>query len=47
MKIKTTVRGGLSSASAVVSPALIANPRRGCPTVITVRPVLTTAILLA
>ena len=47
MKIKTTVRGGLANATAVASPVVIVNPRRGCPTVTTVRPVLTTAILLA
>jgi hypothetical protein len=46
MKIKTTVRGGLASAAVAVATPII-NPRRGCPTTTTVRPVLTTAVLIA
>jgi hypothetical protein len=45
MKIKTTVRGGMMAINSPVP--IVVNPRRGCGTGGIVRPVLTTAILLA
>jgi hypothetical protein len=45
MKIKTTVRGGMTSI-ATTGP-IVVNPRRGCGTGGIVRPILTTAVLLA
>lgn len=45
MKIKTTVRGGM--AAVAIRVPIIVNPRRTCGTGGIVRPVLTTAILLA
>lgn len=47
MKIKTTIRGGSMTTTAVATPVVIANPRRFCTTAITGRPVLTTAVALA
>jgi len=47
MKIKTTVRGGLAVATRAVATPILVNPRRSCGTGGIVRPVLTTAILLA
>ncbi len=46
MKIKTTVRGGMA-ALPISTPITVVNPRRGCGTGGIVRPVLTTAVLLA